>query len=84
MSALQQLAASLGGVVHTTPRADWLDTSIGDLRAVVIVRASCHELGVFTPGARELVPGPTLSASVMVVVVVTAAAGRGLLVRLDL
>jgi hypothetical protein len=62
MATLDELARVLGGVVRITGAHHWLDTAVGDLRAVVIRRPGPHssmttyDLAVFMPCAREQDP----------------------------
>jgi hypothetical protein len=62
MMTLDELAKVLGGVVRIADGRRWLDTTVGELRAVVIRRvgpvssAVAFDLAVFTPHTRELDP----------------------------
>lgn len=64
MPTLGELARVLGGVIRDTDGHDWLDTTVGDLRAAIIRRHAplthtvTYDIAVFTRDAPEVVPFP--------------------------
>src|ERR1051325_8116957 len=62
MTTLEDLARSLGGVIQFTNGEPWLDTHIGELRAIVIRRyrpfseSLVYDIAVFMADSRELDP----------------------------
>lgn len=64
MPTLGELARVLGGVIRDSDGHDWLDTTVGDLRAAIIRRHApltgtvTYDIAVCTLDARELAPFP--------------------------
>jgi hypothetical protein len=60
--SLEELARILGGAIRTSHDHDWLDTTVGELRAAVIRRVRMnsgtvvYDLAVFMPCVRQLDP----------------------------